>query len=171
MTELTHDIWINSPIGGLRIHSRCTNSEQWQLGEIDFLYHFSSSEQKMKQGKNSFTEFEMNICQQLERYFSDPATEFKLPLSLEGTPFQKRVWQQLRAIPAGEIRTYGWLAKKLNSSAQAVGNACRSNPVPIIVPCHRVVSAKGAGGFAGKKDRTSERRNLPETVEYSGVAG
>ena len=55
----------------------------------------------------------------------------------------------MRDIPRGEVRTYGELAKQLNSSARAVGNACRRNPIPIIIPCHRVVAKKGIGGFAG----------------------
>jgi len=66
-----------------------------------------------------------------------------------GTEFQRKVWQSLQDIPVGEVRTYGSLAKELNSSARAVGNACRQNLFPVIVPCHRVVSASGIGGYAG----------------------
>ncbi|MCW9023622.1 MAG: methylated-DNA--[protein]-cysteine S-methyltransferase [Gammaproteobacteria bacterium] len=149
MAEQTHDVWINSPIGGLRIHSECTEPELWQIHGIDFLYQ-SSSVDDVAKSSCIYSEFEMSIRQQLEAYFIDSSAEFELPLSLKGTPFQQRVWKYLQSIPVGEVRTYGWLAKQLHSSAQAVGNACRSNPVPIVVPCHRVVGAKGAGGFAGK---------------------
>lgn len=94
--------------------------------------------------------FERNIERQLENYFENPQTGFSLPLALSGTPFQQRVWQALTAIPAGETLTYGELAASLGSGARAVGNACRHNPVPVIVPCHRVVAAAGIGGYSGK---------------------
>ena len=90
------------------------------------------------------------VLQQLIDYFSSAVSLKTIPVVLAGTGFQKSVWRELRKIPLGETRTYGEIAKKLNSSPRAVGNACRKNPVPIIVPCHRVVSAKGIGGFAGK---------------------
>jgi len=95
---------------------------------------------------------------QLQRYFSSPAGFFTVPVRLKGTDFQRRVWQALQQIPLGETRTYGQLAKQLRSSARAVGNACRHNPVPIIVPCHRVVSARGIGGFCGQTAGAEVRR-------------
>jgi len=89
---------------------------------------------------------------QLKNYFSS-ATPFQtIPLAANGTEFQKSVWRELCKIPFGETRTYGEIAKKLNSSARAVGNACRKNPIQIIVPCHRVISAKGLGGYAGETE-------------------
>jgi len=90
------------------------------------------------------------VLQQLMDYFSSAVSLKTIPVALTGTVFQKSVWKELRKIPLGETRTYGEIAKILNSSPRAVGNACRQNPVPIIVPCHRVVSANGIGGFAGK---------------------
>ncbi|MET0088217.1 MAG: methylated-DNA--[protein]-cysteine S-methyltransferase [Sedimenticola sp.] len=95
-------------------------------------------------------ELKAEIAAQLRRYFSTGDDSFSLPLNMMGTPFQQRVWQQLRSIPSGETRTYGEIARRLGSSARAVGNACRRNPVPVIVPCHRVVSAAGLGGFSGQ---------------------
>lgn len=88
-------------------------------------------------------------ARQLARYFREPRAGFSLPLALEGTAFQRRVWEALRAIPPGQTLTYGALARRLGSSARAVGGACRANPVPLIVPCHRVVAAGGLGGFGG----------------------
>lgn len=85
----------------------------------------------------------------LEAYFGNPAAPVDVPVRLEGTPFQRRVWRALRTIPPGQPLTYGALAAKLGTSARAVGGACRANPVPILIPCHRVVAAKGAGGFMG----------------------
>lgn len=86
----------------------------------------------------------------MQRYFSDPAWVFDLPLDLQGTDFQRTVWAQLQRIPAGTSTTYGQLAQALNTSPRAVGNACRANPCPIVVPCHRVVAAGGVGGYAGR---------------------
>ena len=88
-------------------------------------------------------------ARQLEAYLADPAFQFDLPLVTPGTHFRRRVWQAIAAIPTGEVRTYGELARALSSSPRAVGQACGDNPVPIVVPCHRVVAASGAlGGFA-----------------------
>ncbi len=89
------------------------------------------------------------VVEQLRRYLADPRYRFDLPIHTQGTPFQLRVWAALVAIPAGERRSYGELAASLESSPRAVGNACRANQLPLIVPCHRVVSATGMGGYAG----------------------
>jgi len=72
-----------------------------------------------------------------------------LPLAPVGTPFQRRVWAALQAIPPGETRTYGALAAALDSHPRAVAAACRANPWVLLVPCHRAVSAHGPGGFMG----------------------
>jgi len=85
----------------------------------------------------------------LQRYFEAGQWSADTPLQLSGTVFQQRVWRSLLAIQAGEVVTYGELAGRLKSSARAVGQACRRNPTPIVVPCHRVVAASGLGGFAG----------------------
>ena len=89
------------------------------------------------------------IAYAFERYFRSAHADFGLTVNPQGTEFQKRVWQALQQIPAGQVETYGSLAKRLGSSPRAVGNACRNNPVPIIIPCHRVVSAGGLGGYSG----------------------
>ena len=92
------------------------------------------------------------ILLQIKKYFTDVRPFDSISLNPAGTPFQQSVWSELNKIPMGETRTYGEIAKILNTSARAVGNACRKNPIQIIVPCHRVVSAKGLGGYAGKTD-------------------
>ncbi|NEX16695.1 MAG: methylated-DNA--[protein]-cysteine S-methyltransferase [Halochromatium sp.] len=92
------------------------------------------------------------LIAELEAYFADPGHRISCAIELEGTAFQGRVWALIAAIPSGSRRTYGALAKELGSSARAVGNACRANPVPLRIPCHRVVSATGLGGFAGDRD-------------------
>ena len=89
------------------------------------------------------------VIAEVAAYFADPGHRFAVPLRRSGTPFQRRVWDALRAIPPGRTRTYGDLAAELGTSPRAVGGACRANPCPILVPCHRVVGATGLGGFAG----------------------
>ncbi len=88
------------------------------------------------------------VAQQIEAYFRDPARDFDLPIRLDGTPYRQRVWQAIRAIPAGRTRAYGDLAADLASAPRAIGQAVGDNPIPIVVPCHRVVGRKGLGGFA-----------------------
>ena len=87
-------------------------------------------------------------CAQIEKYAADPGYHFKLPLKFVGTAFQRRVWEQISAIPCGETRTYGELARRLRSAPRAVGQACGTNYFPLVIPCHRVVAANGLGGFA-----------------------
>jgi methylated-DNA-[protein]-cysteine S-methyltransferase len=87
------------------------------------------------------------VCQQILAYCGEANFVFDLPLQDVGTLYQRKVWQAMCAIPLGKTRTYGQLAAQLNSSPRAVGQACGANPVPIIVPCHRIVSQGGVGGF------------------------
>jgi methylated-DNA-[protein]-cysteine S-methyltransferase len=96
------------------------------------------------------TKLDQSIDKQIQRYCKQTPVKFDLPLKLQGTEFQLKVWRALQQIPAGKVLTYGALAAKLSTSARAVGNACRRNPVLLVVPCHRVVAANGIGGFAGK---------------------
>jgi methylated-DNA-[protein]-cysteine S-methyltransferase len=96
---------------------------------------------------------------QLQDYFDGQRAEFDLNLAPFGTPFRQRVWAALRAIPAGETRSYGDIARLLGSSARAVGQANSENPIPIIIPCHRVVGSGGLlGGYTGGEG--------PETKRY-----
>jgi methylated-DNA-[protein]-cysteine S-methyltransferase len=94
--------------------------------------------------------------QQLTEYFARTRTTFDLPLDPGGTPFERRVWDALRAIPYGTTVSYGELARRLGDprTTRAVGAANGKNPIPIIVPCHRVVGAHGElTGFGGGLDR------------------
>jgi len=92
---------------------------------------------------------ERQVAAELGSFFADPGHAFGLPLALQGTVFQRRVWERLRQIPPGTVCTYGALARELGTGARAIGNACRANPLPVVVPCHRVVGAHGLGGYAG----------------------
>ncbi|TAL10124.1 MAG: methylated-DNA--[protein]-cysteine S-methyltransferase [Nitrospirae bacterium] len=89
----------------------------------------------------------------IETYLKGKSRSFNLPIDLDGqTPFQKKVWQMLQTIPYGRVRSYGWVARKIGRprAARAVGAACGANPVPLLVPCHRVVAGDGSlGGFSG----------------------
>ena len=87
-------------------------------------------------------------AEQLEAYLANPDARFDLPLALEGTPFQRKLWEALCRIPRGKTRTYGDLARELDGEARAVGQACGDNRLPVVIPCHRVVAADGIGGFA-----------------------
>jgi len=90
-------------------------------------------------------------------------------LAPQGSAFQRRLWARLRAIPRGETLSYGVLARELGSSPRAIGQACRANPCPILTPCHRVVAARGIGGFAGAREggRLAIKRWL---LRHEGVA-
>jgi O-6-methylguanine DNA methyltransferase len=88
-------------------------------------------------------------CVQLEEYFAGQRQVFELPLDF-GTGFQGQVRRAMAAIPYGETRSYGDLAREIGAPAQAIGQACGANPIPILIPCHRVLGAKGLGGFSAK---------------------
>lgn len=90
------------------------------------------------------------VVTQLQGYFHDPRALVTVVLAPEGTVFQQRVWKALQTIPAGTVLTYGELAARLGTAARAIGGACRSNPIPILIPCHRVVARQGLGGYAGE---------------------
>lgn len=92
----------------------------------------------------------LEAIDQLNDYFDGKRLDFDLPLNPPGSDFQKSVCFTMKAIPGGQTRTYGDIAKELKSAAQPVGNACGLNPIPIIIPCHRVLAAgKQIGGFSG----------------------
>lgn len=98
---------------------------------------------------------------QLDRYFARKLTQFDLPLAARGTDFQKRVWKMMSGIPYGETMTYGGMAAALASGPRAVGMACGRNPIPIIVPCHRVMgSGRNEGGFSGGQGLPTKRKLL-----------
>ena len=91
-------------------------------------------------------------CDALQRWLAGGPWPRAFPVAPQGTPFQQRVWRALMEIAPGERLTYGELARRLQTGPRAVGGACRANPIPLLIPCHRVVAAKGDGGFAGHRD-------------------
>jgi len=90
-------------------------------------------------------------CVQLMSYLDNAAFVFDLPVRLSGSKHQLDVWHAMQKIRAGTTMTYGQVAAQIDSNARAVGTACGKNPVPIVVPCHRIVAANGLGGFMGGK--------------------
>ncbi len=100
-------------------------------------------------------------ARQLTEYFAGTLRAFDLPLVPQGTSFRRRVWAAMQAIPYGQTRSYGDLARDLDSAPRAVGGACGANPIPLIIPCHRVVGAGGAlGGFSGSAGCDTKRQLL-----------
>lgn len=128
---------IRTPFGNLGIIV-----EDNFLAGIDFLGQKTPAVQGSTIGKKIATE--------INRYLRDPEYRFSIPYRLSGTAFQNKVWRALLKIPPGELLSYGELAAKLKTGARAVGNACRKNPIPVIVPCHRVTAKQGIGGYMGK---------------------
>jgi methylated-DNA-[protein]-cysteine S-methyltransferase len=106
---------------------------------------------------------------QLDDYFDGLRRSFDLPLAPQGTPFQRRVWIALADIPYGQTLCYGGLARQLGSAPRAVGTACGRNPLPIVLPCHRVVAANGSlGGYSGM-DGVETKRFLLALEGWPGV--
>ena len=129
---------IKTPCGLLRLDANGNKllSVEWLLEECP--------------EQSAQTQFLKDVVQQLQHYWSNPNTKFSIHKVKQGTAFMNRVWHALEQIPPGETRTYGDLAKSLNTSPRAIGNACRNNPYPLVVPCHRIVSATGLGGYDGQ---------------------
>ncbi len=128
----------NAPFGPIRLHA-----DEYGLQQIE-LFPIPSNV------ANRASTILQQLEQQLTVYFSNAQIQWEISLPTKGTAFQQKVWRYMQAIPVGETRSYGEVAKALNSSAQAVGNACRANHFPIVIPCHRIVSKLGLGGFAGQ---------------------
>ncbi len=101
-----------------------------------------------------------DAVRQLQAYFERRLKAFDLPLRPAGTAFEQAVWQAMVAIPYGDTRTYADLARTAGGVPRAVGQACGANPIPIIIPCHRVTGTHGLGGFSGGNGQMTKRRLL-----------
>lgn len=113
----------------------------YAVSEIVYL----SASARLKQARDPLA---AEAVRQLMAYLSDPGHRFDLPLAPAGTAFRQRVWKEIASVPLGSTTSYGAIAARLKSAARAVGQACGDNPYPIVIPCHRVVSRAGLGGFA-----------------------
>jgi len=126
---------LHSPIGDLTI-----SEDDRAIVSVDWGWGMEQTE----------TPLRVKAKQQLEAYFDGLLKEFDLPLRPAGTPFQNRVFGAMCRIPYGETATYGELAHQVGSVARAIGQACGANPIPIIIPCHRVLAADDRlGGYSG----------------------
>jgi len=133
----TYDAVYGSPIGqlGVIMDSQSLTSLDWLSASVSVMAPKSR--------------LAGEICDCLDAYFTSARDVPDCRLSLHGTDFQQRAWHALMAIPAGQVMTYGELAKQLNTSSRAIGQACRTNPIAILIPCHRIVAANGVGGYMG----------------------
>lgn len=132
-------VYLESPIGPLKIIGNEKN-----ISEIQFIKHDEL-------GEDAPTTCLLEAKNQLSEYFQGKRKNFDLELNLSSaTEFQQKVWQGLVQIPYGKTKTYGQLAVDINrpGAQRAVGGANNKNPIPIIIPCHRVVASNGLGGFA-----------------------
>jgi methylated-DNA-[protein]-cysteine S-methyltransferase len=143
-TQLSYT-WLESPVGTLLLAG---------VGETVHLISFPGGH-KAVAPKDGWQRDDTCLAEargQLADYFSGKLRKFDLPLALNGTAFQERVWRALAEIPYGETRSYGWLAGHLDApnASRAVGAANGANPLPIVLPCHRVIGADGSlTGFGG----------------------
>lgn len=96
-------------------------------------------------------------ARQLDAYFAGKLSVFDLPIQPAGSAFERRVWTAMLRIPYGQTRTYGELAMNISSVARAVGGACGKNPIPIVVPCHRVLGKTNLGGYSGSGGLKTKR--------------
>jgi len=154
--------YCHSPIGQLLLVGK---------GNILEELHFPNSAEhavikdSWQQNENSFSD----ILQQLNEYFTGRRKNFEMKICPEGTDFQRRVWQELQQIPYGKTASYGEIAKRINNpkACRAVGGANAKNPIPIIIPCHRIIGNDGSlTGFGGGLDIKRKLLRL-ENVQFS----
>ncbi|MBF0621754.1 MAG: methylated-DNA--[protein]-cysteine S-methyltransferase [Magnetococcales bacterium] len=135
----THLIFHTSQPVDLAIHITVTKRLPFAITDLSWQLSTESKPTKIT---------DHPAIQWLSAYFKHQFQPIDFPIQPEGTPFQKRVWQALMDIPSGTTQTYGTVAKALNTAPRAIGHAVGANPIPLIIPCHRVVSAQGIGGYS-----------------------
>jgi len=140
--QIQHDAFLNTPFGAVAI---LAFNQQLSVELLPKLNVFLQADFC---NENALVK---SAYKQIQQYIQDPATRFNLPSNIGGTAFQQRVWQAISAIPFGQTRTYGQLARSVGSGPRAVANACGANNLPLIIPCHRVVGQNGLGGFMQSK--------------------
>jgi methylated-DNA-[protein]-cysteine S-methyltransferase len=140
---------IPSPIGGLTIA---------EDDDAIVAIRWADAEGEPSSGNGSALLAE--AARQLDAYFAGHLTRFDLPLAPAGSPFETRVWTAMAEIPYGETRGYGELATTIGSAPRAIGRACGRNPIPIVIPCHRVLAKTGLGGYSGSGGLATKRHLL-----------
>jgi methylated-DNA-[protein]-cysteine S-methyltransferase len=142
MSTTTYTTPYESPVGRLILEAD---------GEILIGIWLPNHGAKAKSSAGEMPTVLKDTASQLDQYFAGERTDFDLTMELDGTPFQKEVWAELSRIPYGETISYGELARRVGrpKGPRAVGQANGHNPIPIIVPCHRVLASNGIGGYGG----------------------
>ncbi len=132
----------------------------WLEIEHDEHYIHRAIFRKSARQSTDTAQLTQSIAQELSSYFKNPHHRFQLPLKPRGTIYQQRVWNALLVIPVGRTVTYGELAKTLQSSPRAIGQACKNNPLALFIPCHRVVGKYDQGGYMGRADALCFKTHL-----------
>ncbi len=163
MTQTTaeYDFVYDSPTGQLGV---CIDAES--ITKIIWLEQDVPETSTLSSSKPVNKKLEKKIISALDNYFNSGLIEAEISLCPDGTLFQKKVWQALKRIPSGTVKTYGDVARELQTSSRAVGQACRRNNIPLFIPCHRVVAAQGIGGFMGGYRHVERKRWL---LQHEGI--
>jgi methylated-DNA-[protein]-cysteine S-methyltransferase len=141
-----HETSVDSPVGRLRISAEGDRLVELNWGGVD---------------ENDDTPLLREAKRQLNAYFAGRLKAFDLPVAPAGSAFQRSVWAAMERIPFGGTRSYGEIAAELRAAARAVGGACGKNPIPIVIPCHRVLAAGGGmGGYSGRGGLATKRALL-----------
>lgn len=135
LTSNVYEVLIRAPFGAIGLRTRGGLVHEIALIPSQLADQASASAQKNE------------AVEQIQSYLNNPKTKPNFKCLALGTPYQQRVWQAISQIPCGETRTYTELAQQIGSGPRAVANACGANPLPLLVPCHRVVAKNGLGGF------------------------
>ncbi|WP_067439381.1 methylated-DNA--[protein]-cysteine S-methyltransferase [Nocardioides jensenii] len=156
---------MDSPIGELRIIER-----EGSVSQIEFTPFRQPSDGRPMGERRDDAPVLVETVRQLSAYFDKQLTEFDLPLAPAGTEFQQRVWKELLEIPHGQTASYGEIAHRLghtNNASRAVGLANGRNPIPIVIPCHRVIGANGTlTGYAGGIERKQTLLDLEQDALF-----
>ena len=156
-----YDFLYDSPTGQLGV---CIDAES--ITKIIWLEQDVLATTETSPSKSINNKLKKEVVSALDDYFESGLFEDEISLCPDGTRFQKRVWQALKRIPSGTVKTYGDVARELKTSSRAVGQACRRNNIPLFIPCHRVVAARGIGGFMGGYRHVERKRWL---LQHEGI--
>lgn len=174
MAKATYSSTVSSPLGSLTVTVTETAVVKLDWGSRGASRPSWAADAEMPATAASLL---AETARQLEAYFRDGSFQFTLPLDPAGTGFQRAVWDFMLAIPAGRTRSYGEAAAAVRAegadsnsalpNARAVGSACGANPIPVIIPCHRILAAGGdAGGYSGKGGLETKRWLLRHEGAY-----
>lgn len=154
MPHASHQISLHTPVGDITV-----SQDDGRIVAVDWGWGRDQSE----------TPLLALVRAQLDAYFDGEPVTFDVPLAPSGTPYRQRIWAALRRIPSGATRTYAAIAAEAGGSARSVGGANAANPIPILIPCHRVVAAGGLGGYSGGDGLATKRILLDLEARAAGL--